>query len=188
MRLFIAIELSEPIRAAAYELALELRQGADHARLTRPENLHLTLAFLGDTPQERLGAVRRCMEHAAGAPFTLELDRPGAFRRREGDIWWLGARRTPPLCALERRLRRALTDAGFHTEEREFAPHITLCRDVRLRADFDREALAFPGLEQQVDHITLFESRREKTGMVYVPRARTELRLEKYVQRISKTW
>ena len=176
MRLFIAIELSEPIRAAAYELALDLRRGAERARVTGPDNLHLTLAFLGETPPERLGAVRRCMEQAAGAPFTLELEGTGCFRRREGDLWWLGVRPSPPLCALERRLRRELTRAGFALEERAFSPHITLCRDVRLLPDFSREELAFPALEQQVGHITLFESRRQSGGISYVPRCRTELR------------
>ena len=80
MRLFIAIELDPPIRRAAYELALELRESVA-GRAVREDNMHLTLAFLGEQPGGRLGALRKCMERAAAGSFGLELGNVGRFRR-----------------------------------------------------------------------------------------------------------
>ena len=129
MRLFIAIELDPPIRRAAYELALELRESVA-GRAVREDNMHLTLAFLGEQPGGRLGALRKCMERAAAGSFRLELGNVGRFRRSGGDIWWLGVRLSPELRGLQARLCSELRSAGFETEERPFRPHITLLRQA----------------------------------------------------------
>ena len=160
MRLFIAIELDPPIRRAAYELALELRESVA-GRAVREDNMHLTLAFLGEQPGGRLGALRKCMERAAAGSFGLELGNVGRFRRSGGDIWWLGVR----LCS-------ELRSAGFETEERPFRPHITLLRQAGGDAPRTPD---FPPLEQRVERMTLFESLRERGALVYRPLARVEL-------------
>ncbi len=172
MRLFIAIELSPPLRRAAYQLAAELKSELGGS-CTREENLHLTLAFLGEQPRERLFAVRKCMERAAAQPLTLAIGGVGCFKRRDGDIWWLGVRRSEELIELQSRLAHELTAAGFELEEREFKPHMTLLRRASRREDFIKPD--FPALEQRVERITLFESLRERGALVYRPLAKAEL-------------
>ena len=171
MRLFIAIELDPPIRRAAYELALELRESVA-GRAVREDNMHLTLAFLGEQPGGRLGALRKCMERAAAGSFGLELGNVGRFRRSGGDIWWLGVRLSPELRGLQARLCSELRSAGFETEERPFRPHITLLRQAGGDA---LRTPDFPPLEQRVERMTLFESMRERGALVYRPLARVEL-------------
>ena len=171
MRLFIAIELDPPIRRAAYELALELRESVA-GRAVREDHMHLTLAFLGEQPGGRLGALRKCMERAAAGSFGLELGNVGRFRRSGGDIWWLGVRLSPELRGLQARLCSELRSAGFETEERPFRPHITLLRQAGGDAPRTPD---FPPLEQRVERMTLFESLRERGALVYRPLARVEL-------------
>lgn len=171
MRLFIAIELDPPIRRAAYELALELRESVA-GRAVREDNMHLTLAFLGEQPGGRLGALRKCMERAAAGSFGLELGNVGRFRRSGGDVWWLGVRLSPELRELQARLCSELRSAGFETEERPFRPHITLLRQAGGDAPRTPD---FPPLEQRVERMTLFESMRERGVLVYRPLARVEL-------------
>ena len=171
MRLFIAIELDPPIRRAAYELALELRESVA-GRAVREDNMHLTLAFLGEQPGGRLGALRKCMERAAAGSFGLELGNVGRFRRSGGDIWWLGVRLSPELRGLQARLCSELRSAGFETEERPFRPHITLLRQAGGDAPHTPD---FPPLEQRVERMTLFESLRERGALVYRPLTRVEL-------------
>ena len=171
MRLFIAIELDPPIRRAAYELALELRESVA-GRAVREDNMHLTLAFLGEQPGGRLGALRKCMERAAAGSFGLELGNVGRFRRSGGDIWWLGVRLSPELRGLQARLCSELRSAGFETEERPFRQHITLLRQAGGDAPRTPD---FQPLEQRVERMTLFESLRERGALVYRPLARVEL-------------
>ena len=91
MRLFIAINFGEN-ELDAFEAARDrLRERAGRANYSRRENLHLTLAFLGEQPQARLPDARAAMLAAAAGsqPFTLRFERSGRFRREGGDIWWL---------------------------------------------------------------------------------------------------
>ena len=173
MRLFIAINFDKTTveRLLPGERELRARSRSD-AAWSPPRNLHLTLAFLGEQPGGRLGALRKCMERAAAGSFGLELGNVGRFRRSGGDIWWLGVRLSPELRGLQARLCSELRSAGFETEERPFRPHITLLRQAGGDAPRTPD---FPPLEQRVERMTLFESMRERGALVYRPLARVEL-------------
>jgi len=96
------------------------------------QNLHLTLAFVGDVAIDRIEALRVAgLAATEGVPaFNLSLDRVGAFRG--AGIAWAGAAVTPPaLLALARRLNDALAAAGFPTDPRPFQLHVTLARRCR---------------------------------------------------------
>jgi 2'-5' RNA ligase len=169
MRLFIAILLDEPVKDALCQVRDRLRAAAESGRMTRRENLHLTLAFLGEVPPSRIQAIRRCMEAAAGPAFDLELRGVGRFRRDGGDIWWMGAALPPALLDLSRGLNAGLRDAGFPLEDRELRPHLTLGREIRLPRAFDRAALEAPALLQPVRRIHLMQSDRVKGVLTYTP-------------------
>ena len=122
VRLFIALPLPDEVRRAALAGIDALRRQGVSAGFTRPENLHVTLAFIGES--DRTAALQRCIDAACGAPFLLTVGGSGRF----GDLIWAGVRVSPPLAALERRLRAALRAEGFRVDERPFRPHITLAR------------------------------------------------------------
>ena len=145
MRLFIALPLPAGVRerlegaqAVAHRLALPLR-------LTRAEGLHLTLAFLGETPEDRVDALRGVIDEAARgvAPFRLELAGLGAFpSARRPRVLWVGlAGDLTELARLHAALSDRLADAGFRVEEREFRPHVTLGRSTGEWTTAQLEAL-----------------------------------------------
>jgi 2'-5' RNA ligase len=146
MRLFIALPLPATVRerlegtqAIAHRLGLPLR-------LARAEGLHLTLAFLGETAESRVDALRALMEEAArrAAPFRLELAGLGAFpSARRPRVLWAGlAGDLAELARLHAALSDRLADAGFRVEAREFRPHITLGRSTGEWTTAQSEALS----------------------------------------------
>ena len=124
-RLFLALW-----PGAAQRLALARVQGAlppRAGRPTHPEDIHLTLVFLGPASPEQ----RHCAEMAAGRvrgrPFELTLDRVGSFPRAR--VLWCGADTAPPpLADLVLALRSELAGCGFALDNRPYCPHATLAR------------------------------------------------------------
>ena len=83
MRLFIAVDISDEARSAAAAHISELRRGYPRAKASwvRPENLHITVKFLGETPEDKIDAINQTLTAAAAAirPFGFELSKPGSF-------------------------------------------------------------------------------------------------------------
>ncbi|HWQ39141.1 MAG TPA: RNA 2',3'-cyclic phosphodiesterase [Burkholderiales bacterium] len=126
LRLFFALWPGPPLQAAlaAWGRRLQRELGG---RPTRRENIHLTLAFLGDTEARRLDALRGIGERIDGTAFELTIDRVGCWPH--SGVAWAGSREIPDaLRSLALRLREKLLQESFPIEQREFAPHITLVR------------------------------------------------------------
>jgi len=133
-------------------------------RVPRPENTHLTLAFIGDVAATRVSILQEIGAVAAhdAAPFTLALDRIGGFR--DAGIAWLGAAATPlALGELARRTNAALAAAGFRSERRPFHPHITLAR----RCVRPPGAAAIAPVAWRVEGMTLVASMLRHEGSCY---------------------
>jgi 2'-5' RNA ligase len=130
---------------------------------TVPENMHLTLAFIGDFDDPEL--VKEIVESIEIKPFEIRLRGIGAFR----DLWWVGLEQSAPLMAVSRRLRRALAEAGVTYDRKKFSPHITIIRRANGRlSDAEAEALMpLAGASMVVNHISLMRSDRGKHGMIY---------------------
>lgn len=93
------------------------------------DTLHITLVFLGDTPNTRLDALRELAATITNEAFTLKLDRPGCWQHNR--IGWLGVQDTPPaLAQLVANLQRALHQSGFTVDDRRYVPHVTLIRNA----------------------------------------------------------
>ncbi len=166
MRLFCAIPFPPDVRAALAAYQRQLREAGAAGNFTRPENLHLTLAFLGET-----GAVRpaaKALAAAADRAFPLTLAGSGRF----GDVFWVGVTPCPALEALAGALQQRLRDAGFALEDRPFRPHITLLR----RAALPPQLPPLPPVTFSADRIVLFESAREGGRLVYRPVQEKRLR------------
>lgn len=130
LRLFVALTLDRPARRDIIRLQ-EKMWGENGKGLTRPENLHLTLSFLGETDPERVDDICWAMDKVRMQPPELIFDRIGVFKQSSGDIWWLGMKENKPLEDLQVRLADNLTYKWFKLEERKFVPHLTLARKSR---------------------------------------------------------
>ena len=183
LRVFVAFELDTPCRRAlaAVESALKARieSGAGAGcRLTwvEPSNLHVTIRFLGATPETRLAGL--CA--AIGRPFTspsfeVRLDALGVFPGGgPAHTLWAGTSAdTPDAAQVCRELDTRLVEWGLAPEERPFRLHVTLARIRRAGCALDLEVIRQfrmdPIVAFQVDRLTLFESRPQGHGPVYVP-------------------
>lgn len=153
-----------------------LRSAGVRGSYTRTENLHLTLAFIGEHPDP--DEVLKALRTVEFRPFELALWGYGNF----GDLWWAGTDDSPALEAVVRRVRRALEEAGIPFDRKRFVPHITVLR----HADPGRSglpkgggssvgdprgtslpALTVPPARMIVRRISLMRSDRGRSGMVY---------------------
>jgi len=140
-RLFVAVELPGPALQALEQLQRELqRQVPRGLRWVRPEGIHLTLKFLGETPRERVPAINDALAAAVRGvgPHELLLGAMGTFGSRGSPrVLWVDLDGdTETLETLQRRADRALDAIGFPAEKRPFAAHLTL---ARVREESARE-------------------------------------------------
>lgn len=149
------------MRDALRAVQNELRRRGVEGNYTRVENLHLTLAFIGEYHDP--DAVLEAMAGADFEPFTLKLAGLGAF----GELWWAGLEESAELDALVRRLRRALADASIPFDRKAFRPHVTIIRKPTYKNDPRLGSLAVPQAETTVGRISLMLSTRGKNGMIY---------------------
>lgn len=163
MRLFISINLNDEMKDALIDIQETMRVYGIHGNETVPDNMHLTLAFIGeyDDPDH----VKRVVDSIEIRPFEIRLNGIGAFR----DLWWAGIENSAPLMAVSRRLRRALAEADIPFDRKKFSPHITIIRRAggRLSEVPEEEIAAHSGGVMTVDHISLMRSDRGRHGMIY---------------------
>ena len=163
MRLFVAILLPATVRQQLLKAVEALREQGN-GNFTKERNLHLTLAFLGQTPNLR--AAVRAVHQVQEAALELQFEGVGAF----GDLIWAGVKKTPELMALQRQVSMRLREAGFVLQTRPFQPHLTLCRKFRPNGNavsYKPVERVLSGLISPVSKISLMESVREQGQLVY---------------------
>ena len=157
MRLFIAINLSDAMKGSLINTQNALYDLGVRGNYTSEENLHLTLAFIGEYPNAE--PVLDALSSVSFRPFDLSLEGMGRF----GDLWWAGMRDSVPLTAVVRRLRRALAENGIPFDKKRFSPHITLIR---------KASGTLPGITPEpasmtVTALSLMRSDCGRNGMIY---------------------
>ena len=128
MRLFIAINFNTDTRSRLLALRDELCGKSQRGNFSSPENLHLTLAFIGEVNPKKVEPIKAIMDTVTFAPFPATIDRLGTFSR--GTLWWAGLREDKPLMDLQREAEHKLALCGFEMDDRKYNPHITLGREV----------------------------------------------------------
>jgi 2'-5' RNA ligase len=141
-RLFFALWPGEAQRDALANIQRGLH--SQRGRPTHPEDLHVTLVFLGELDADRRACAEEAADRVRAAPFTLTLDRLGCFPRVR--VLWCGISSRPQaLLDLFDALEGGLLGCGCRPERRPFAPHVTLMRKAQpLPARELAEPIAWP--------------------------------------------
>ena len=129
IRTFIAVDIGALDELVNFEDALG-RLGAE-LKLVEPENIHITLKFLGETDEELVDDIMGIITESSAdiKPFKLELIGAGAFPNLNYlKVLWVGMKNYEPLEIIAKNLDSKLTQLGFKSEKRGFKPHITLAR------------------------------------------------------------
>lgn len=122
MRLFVAIQLSDELKKSIGGTLHSLKQKGVRGNYVPLQNLHLTLAFIGETDNQ--GAVKEALQNVSVKPFKLSLSSMGSF----GDLLWIGMKGNQGLSAVAKSVREALDAAGIPYDRKKFVPHITIVR------------------------------------------------------------
>jgi 2'-5' RNA ligase len=152
LRTFVAFAVSDDVREALWDEARRLGESVRGLKPIRAENVHLTLHFIGPTPEEDVPAIASALERASHGfpPLAVRYEGLGAFpsASRPRVVWagvveTEGASRLPALASA---VQEALRPLGHGGEERDYHPHVTLARagSARLRA-LDRALAGRPG-------------------------------------------
>ena len=130
MRLFVALEIPTAVRESLAALLDSLRALSAQPRLVRPENLHVTLKFIGEWAPEKLDALRSALDAVRlDQPVTLDFHGLGFFpNEKRPRVFWAGIEASPNLITLASEIDRATEKLGIPREQRAFSPHLTLAR------------------------------------------------------------
>ena len=187
LRLFIAIELPATVRQRLADVSNELRaMGLERLRWVKPENIHITLKFLGETPAESQPQIEDALRAAAEgvAPHELTLGALGKFGGRQTPrVLWVDVRGdVDALKALQKRVDARIAPLGFPADERPFAAHLTLARvpqdlakKVARPLSDAIDAVKVPDPPIPVREVVLMRSELRPDGPVYTRLAGVEL-------------
>lgn len=167
VRLFLAVLLKEDIKDKLCDVTARLKEASMQGNFSPRENLHITLAFLGET--NRLTDIRQVMDSVTEQAFPIEIEKLGSFRRDGGDIFWAGVKYNSALKRIQAKLSDSLREKGFVLEEREYRPHLTLGRRIVMNPAFDSKTFirSMPRMDMQAERISLMKSERRSGRMVY---------------------
>ena len=170
MRLFIAIELPEDTRCKL----LALKRDIPGVRWVLPEQLHLTLLFLGEIEDNKLGQLILALSKIKVVPFTLNFSKTGCFPHSHAPkVLWVGLDHQPALNALAATVRAVVLSCAVPLERRPFSPHITLAR-VKQPGSFDISCYLTQDIREKftplhVREFVLFSSTLTPQGAIHRP-------------------
>lgn len=131
-RLFVAIPLGEEQRKLLQKQQQRLSENVPFQKWTHPQDLHITLKFLGETPSHKMDSILQLLQHISSAhtSFQLTLRGLGTFGKPSSpSILWAGVHgELEPLSVLQKEVESAVEPLGFEREQRSYSPHITLAR------------------------------------------------------------
>lgn len=177
-RLFVAVALPDKLRAKLHELGRTMKDEMRFQKWTHPDDIHITLKFLGETSGSRIGAIedalRRISASGGSRSFELSAAGLGVFGPpSRPTILWAGLQGDlKPLHELQHRIEEALAPLGYEREDRPYRPHLTLARRYNGSSGFQRRSLETAmkllpeeGFRWTVQSFTLYRSHLGRTPM-----------------------
>jgi len=177
VRSFLAINLSLDTKRFIQENIHQWRYLGRSVRWVKPDNIHLTLKFLGDITQEQVSEVSAVLQTITScfSPFRLELATPGLFPNlKRPRILWVGLKGDiPELLKLQSELDKKLASKGFQPDDRPFIPHITVGRIKGRPPSTDKLShflqTNMDSTGDRIDKLCLYQSILTPSGAVYKP-------------------
>ena len=176
IRCFVAIEIPETIQNRLARIQGTLRKQIQKASWVKPNNIHLTLKFLGDVDPDDIQTIGETIERVAirHRSFSLRVGGLGAFPNfARPRVLWAGVKvGSERVSALAQDINVALTDCGFSLDTKKFNSHLTLAR-LKERIDLQpytsqyRQYDRIDGAEMNVKTISLIQSQLHPTGATY---------------------
>lgn len=175
MRTFIALDLSQDIKAELSRLEDGLKKADADIKWVKPENIHITLKFLGEVDEAKLAGIKQILDgiSAQFKPFEITLFKLGAFPSLNyARVVWVGIDKS---CAevekIASQVEEELEKIGFPKEERPFSAHLTLGR-VKSAKNKDKLKEMLASLEARpksslIDKIVLYKSTLTPSGPIY---------------------
>lgn len=165
MRCFVALWPDDAARERLAAIAREQQRRFARARAMRAENLHLTLAFIGELDETRAAKVAAALDALPFESFAWTLDAVGAFERAH--VLWAAGPDCAPLAVLAQRVRALLDELHVRYDRKPFVAHVTLLRDL-ARADARRAAAPIaPPVVWRADRPQLLQSVQREGRLRY---------------------
>jgi RNA 2',3'-cyclic 3'-phosphodiesterase len=159
MRLFVALDIDENIRQKIARFMEGVHEFAPDTRWVKPESMHVTLKFIGETPD--VEEIKRTLLQVNGAPVEMAFRGHGFFPNpKSARVFWIGINSGPDLADLAATVDASLTTIGIAKETHAFSPHLTLARtgSGRLaRGKHDRNNRSFQRLQEKLAAFPAFE-------------------------------
>ena len=130
-RCFIAIHISEPIKKQIADLIVSLKKYDADIKWVKPDGMHITLKFLGNTQDSMIPKINDALVYAASSfdPFSITISGIGAFPDvKRPRVFWVGVHNMDSLEKLQTGIESRMSTLGYAKEKRSFHPHITLGR------------------------------------------------------------
>lgn len=181
MRLFVAIELPQEIKQLLGSIEKDIPKDTTRIALVKPENIHATLKFLGEVPENKVKDVQEALNTLSFKPFSLTTATIGVFPSVGYiRVVWVGFEREEAIIALQKQVDERLENYGF-PREKDFVPHLTICR-VQYVKDKEKFAKAIKAIHVEkrtfpVNSFVLMQSTLTKDGPAYAI-------IEKYQQTV----
>jgi 2'-5' RNA ligase len=170
---FIAIDIKTTPQIISYEKEI-VKTGAD-VKLVEPENIHITVKFLGDTDENHIDAIEQSIKESVSKinPFPITLKGTGVFPNQNYiKVIWIGIIDEGNIQIIAQAIDNTLAPLGFKKETRGFSPHLTVGRvktarnkEQLLKVIGDHNAVEFT--IQKVQSITLKKSELTPKGPIY---------------------
>lgn len=158
MRLFIAIQLSDPMKKALVNMMHELKKQGVEGNYVPAQNLHMTLAFIGEYDDP--ARIKEVISRVPVPEFRMSLSDMGNF----GNTLWAGVKGNQKLKAYVKDLRSALDAEGIPFDRDKFVPHITLIRKYTAKRSYK---VSMPKAEMMVKRASLMKSEQKDGKPVY---------------------
>jgi len=131
MRLFIALDIDDPIRERISRFVDEVRNLSLDARWVKLESLHVTLKFIGERPDDAVEQIKQELKDVSATTTEIKFRGYGFFPTpKSARVFWIGMESGPQLAQLAAAIDERMASLGIKKEDRAFSPHLTLARAV----------------------------------------------------------
>jgi 2'-5' RNA ligase len=129
MRLFLALDIDDPIRERISRFVDGVRDSSPDARWVKPESLHVTLKFIGEQPDDAVEKIKQALADVSAATTEINFHGYGFFPTpKSARVFWIGMESGPQLAQLALAIDERMANLGIKKEDRAFSPHLTLAR------------------------------------------------------------